>query len=130
VGLPASNNPNRRLITRSRPKPDAYVDWAVAQCHVLEKRIVDWIESSPYVAHTDKDAQTGEETWKVDETEPIPRLINAEAGAIINIIRSSLDLLANALAERNGHFGTKDVYFPVSRSSNDFVRPKGSAYKK
>jgi hypothetical protein len=34
--------------------------------------------------------------------------INAEAGAIINMIRSSLDILAVTLAERNGHVGPKD----------------------
>jgi hypothetical protein len=63
---------------------------------------------------------TGDETWQVSECEPFPLLIQAEAGAIINSLRSALDVLANKLAERNGHLGKKDVYFPVCGSSSDF----------
>src|SRR5262245_54788154 len=91
----------------------AAVDWAIAQLDILSERIARWIDGRPYTVTGDKDPQSGEDVWDIREADPIPRLINAEAGAIINSIRSSLDLLANKLAERNGHIGKKDVYFPI-----------------
>jgi hypothetical protein len=98
----------------------ACVDWAIAQSDLLEGRINRWINDRPYVAREHKDAQTGEETWQITEVDPIPRVINVEIGAIINALRSSLDVLATKLAERNGHFGKTDVYFPVTRSAATF----------
>ena len=85
----------------------AAVDWAIAQLDILSKRIARWIDGRPYTVTGNKDPQSGEDVWYIKEVDPIPRIINAEAGAIINSIRSSLDLLANKLAERNGHFGKK-----------------------
>jgi hypothetical protein len=51
---------------------------------------------------------------------PIPRPLNAEAGIIIHSIRSSLDILAVALAERNGAVTPTDVYFPIWKDAAAF----------
>jgi hypothetical protein len=56
--------------------------------------------------------------------------VNAEAGAIIAMIRSSLDMLVVTLAQRNGHVRSKDVYFPIARSESAFFDAKTGAVKK
>jgi hypothetical protein len=48
---------------------------------------------------------------------------------VIHGIRSSLDLLAVALAERNHHSSPEDVYFPISRDEPAF-RAKNGGLKK
>ena len=98
----------------------ACIDWAIAQLDIFSERIARWIDSRPYIVAAKENPQAGEEIWEVREFEPIPRIMNAEAGAIINSLRSSLDLLANRLAERNGHIGKKDVYFPVCLTIAEF----------
>jgi hypothetical protein len=101
----------RSILRDDLLDPYACVDWAVGQLDVFNERIARWIDSRPYAVTGNKDPQSGEDVWDVREVEPIPRLINAEAGAIINSLRSSLDLLANKLAERNGQIGKRDVIF-------------------
>ena len=46
------------------------------------------------------------------------------------MIRSSLDILAVTLAERNGHIAPKDVYFPIANCVLDFIDPVHGAIKK
>jgi hypothetical protein len=107
------------------------INWAVAQIEVLNGRIQNWIDTRPYGLITEPDSDAGYEiikAWHRGET--LPLIINAEAGAIINMTRSSLDLLAVALAERNGHVAPKDVYFPIASSVLDFIDPKDGAIKK
>ena len=53
---------------------------------------------------------------------PVPAIINAETGSIINSIRTSLDLLASALAARNGNAGSRQVYFPVCGTQAQFLK--------
>jgi hypothetical protein len=54
---------------------------------------------------------------------PLPRILNAWAGVIINSLRSSLDLLAAALATRNGVKPSADTHFPVYGSEQDMIDP-------
>ena len=82
------------------------------------------MERRPYGAVVHKDPETGEETIRLEEREAIPLLINAETGAIINSIRSSLDVLANVLAERNGSTNPREVRFPIARSVDGFESGK------
>ena len=98
----------------------ACVEWAESQRDVLKSRINEWINSRPHGVKEREDPESGNKTWQIGEINPIPRTINVEVGAIINALRSSLDLLANVLSERNGHVGKRDVYFPVSRTAKQF----------
>jgi hypothetical protein len=108
----------------------ASVDWAVSQIKILTQRISDWRRSRPYIAVTAPDSAPGYQVFKVQRAHSLPLMVNAEAGAIINMIRSSLDILAVALAERNGHMRPKDVYFPIAASVHAFIDPKDGAIKK
>jgi hypothetical protein len=102
----------------------AVVKWAVSQFEILHARIKTWRESRPYIAFTYKDPETGNESWRVKEHEPLPLIVNAEVGAIVNSLRSSLDVLVNVLAERKGHVDPKDVRFPFSKSADAFSKGK------
>jgi hypothetical protein len=98
------------------------LDWAIAQIDIIRSRIFDWRDSRPYVAVPEADAKPGYDLIKAHVTSEMPPIINAEAGAILNMLRSSLDILAVALAERNGHVRPKDTYFPIAASTDAFFK--------
>jgi hypothetical protein len=52
---------------------------------------------------------------------PPDAVLNAEVGAIINSLRTSLDLLFTALIERNGMVVDRSTYFPVTPDSSNFL---------
>ena len=109
----------------------AAVDWAISQIEILEQRINQWIKSRPYSTITEPDGDSAYDIIMArSQGKPLPLVINAEAGAIINMIRSSLDILAVTLAERNGHITPKDVYFPIASCVLDFIDPTHGAIKK
>lgn len=110
-------------------EPRAAVDWAIAQLEVTERRIETWRKECPYELFTYFDPEMGKKAIKHSEP-PLPLIINAEAGAIVNSIRSSLDILAVALAARNGFVDSKDTYFPICGSVNDFIDPLNGGLKK
>src|SRR5271165_5668451 len=86
----------------------AAIYWAVEQMPKLQERIEDWTDSySTRIAVED-----GKKAYYL-RANPVPAIINAETGSIINSIRTSLGLLAIALAARNGHAGSRNIYFPV-----------------
>lgn len=80
-----------------------------------------------YVEIRELPADTPNNILVAAEKEPLPLIFNAEAGAYINAIRSSLDILANALVERYGiRIREEEVYFPVVGSAAIFA---GERYK-
>jgi hypothetical protein len=102
----------------------AAVDWAVAQLPVLENRIKSWCDDRPYRFIEESHPEMGKKLIKLADVTPLPGLINADVGAIIKSIRSSLDLLASALATRNGVDPPDHVYFPIFDCIVDFIDPK------
>jgi hypothetical protein len=103
----------------------AAIDWAVDQQPRLEKRIAEWTDS--YSTHMA--VENGRKAYYVTAN-PIPAVINAETGSIINSIRTSLDLLASALAARNGYTGSRTVYFPVCKNFAEFQNTKSGGRAK
>src|SRR5690348_8786859 len=108
----------------------ASIDWAISQREVLVGRITHWRRARPYIAVTEPDSDPSKEMVKAKLRTPLPLVINAEAGAIVHMIRSSLDILTVALAERNGNVRPKDVYFPIADSKTAFFHGKNAAVKK
>jgi hypothetical protein len=98
----------------------AAVDWAIAQIATLQGNILRWQQSRPYELRMEPDPLTGEQLIVTHETSPLTPLINAEVGAMINSLRSSLDLLAAALARRNTPRRKTNTYFPIRASLRDF----------
>jgi hypothetical protein len=78
----------------------AAVDWALAEIPLLQQGFIEWQRRNPYSVVQERDPETGENI-AVTYDQPFPLTFNAWAGAIINSLRSSLDLLAAALARRN-----------------------------
>lgn len=102
---------------------DAYgaLDWANAQLETLEKRIKSLIARPPYDVIQEDHLEMGKTLFKLrpnDIEEDV--LINGDVGAIINSVRSSLDLLAASLARRNGKTPNSKRHFPIRASGIDF----------
>lgn len=107
----------------------AAIDWAVSQLNTLERRIEIWIKESSYTISYDLYPQIGKKSINFRSNSTVPAIINAEVGVIINSIRSSLDLLVNVLAVRNGHVSPKDMRFPISRDKSAFEHGKHAGRK-
>src|SRR6202035_2572895 len=88
----------------------ACVDWAKAQIPLLEKRFITWERSGPYAVIVKPDPNTRENLVVIHRTRPADLSFNVEVGIIINAIRSALDLLAAALAARNGVVANRNTH--------------------
>lgn len=97
----------------------AAVDWAISQFPTFEEKVGAWRKNA-YSVRIETDPQSGKKAYYVT-LGAIPPLINAAAGSILHDIRTSLDMLAVALAERNGHSAPKDVYFPICEDLRAFL---------
>jgi len=99
----------------------AAVDWAVSQFLALTHRINSWLELNVNVVLEDPDPSVPNNVIVAVEKEPMPLVFNVEVGAYINVLRSSLDILASAVANRHGVVEMDEVYFPVAGSASAFV---------
>jgi hypothetical protein len=72
----------------------------------------------------ESDTKSGLQLLVAYPQKPFDLVINTEIGAIINSIRSGLDLLAAALATRNGVKSSEATHFPIFGSLHDFIDPK------
>ena len=102
----------------------AAVDWAAAQIPLFQNAFLER-NKDPYELFKERDPENGDYLIVARPREPLPLTFNAWAGAMINSIRSALDLLAAALAARN----------PVSPQSWRHLTVRGrrsspSAYKR
>jgi hypothetical protein len=87
----------------------------------MQERIINWRRSKPYTVVIDPDTKLGEKLYRFRNIRPLDPIVHAEAGAIIHSIRSSLDVLACTLAARNGCQDSRSTYFPIGKSSADFL---------
>jgi hypothetical protein len=110
--------------------PQADIDWAISQLPILDARMTAWRQGCSHTVVEDLDSQPGQKFIRVRNVKPMPLIINAEVGAIINSIRSSLDVLAVTLAERHGAVAPKDIYFPICRSQGQFFAKENGGHKK
>jgi len=112
---------------------DAYaaVDWANSQLPSIEQAIKSWFESPPYFLVEEPHPEMGQKLFKLQINRRLPAAsINASAGAVINSIRSALDLLAASLARRNGKTPNADRHFPIYASVVDFIDPLAAKERK
>jgi hypothetical protein len=107
----------------------ACIKWAVAQIDVLKGRLIVWDQIPPYRIVAEPDSEPGKKRLRLRDVIAPDPIINAEAGAIINSLRSSLDLLVNRLAARNGYTGEEDGQFPISRCRDAFFVGKHAGRK-
>jgi hypothetical protein len=100
----------------------AAVDWAVAQIPLLQEGFLDWQRRNPYRVVQERDPDTGQDI-AVTYDQPFPLTFNAWTGAIINSLRSGLDLLAATLATRNRVKPNEGTHFPIFWSEQEMIDP-------
>jgi hypothetical protein len=100
----------------------ACVDWAKAQLPTLETRIDAWFNLPSHRVVAEDHREMGQKLFKLSEVKPLPPIVNAEVGAIVNSLRSSLDLLATALAKRHCVLRSDEMYFPIAKSAAQFAK--------
>jgi hypothetical protein len=92
----------------------------------LSKRLDEWLKRGVSIEIKDLPPPAESNLIVAVENELLPLLFQAEVGAYINSIRSSLDILAMALVKRHNIPIREDrVYFPITKSKEEFER-KGS----
>jgi hypothetical protein len=101
----------------------ASVDWAVAQIPLLQQSLIDWQRGYPYAISRERDPKSDGDIVVAIQQTPLPLTFNAWFGAIFNSLRSSLDLLAAALAARNGEKTNRHRHFPIFDSLHDMIDP-------
>jgi hypothetical protein len=102
----------------------ASIDWAVSNFPFFEERLNSFIKGNLNIIIEESDSDAFYNPVVVIEKAPLPLTFNAEAGAYINAIRSSLDILATALAYRYGMPRPDKVYFPVVDDAATFASGK------
>ena len=102
----------------------ASVNWAVTQTETFDQRIKAWTRVYFEVRIEETPAPAAQNRVIALLKEPLPRAFNVEFGVCINAIRTSLDILATALAERHHIKGESKIYFPVVRSAHEWTAGK------
>ncbi|HXP05926.1 MAG TPA: hypothetical protein VN808_17540, partial [Stellaceae bacterium] len=101
----------------------AAVDWAVAQIPLLQQSLIDWQRRQPYDIVRQPDPKSEGDIVVAAQQTPLPLMFNAWIGATLNSLRSSLDLLAAALATRNGKKPSSKTHFPIFASEQAMLDP-------
>ncbi len=99
----------------------AAAHWARAHIPVVQDRLIKWHHARPYRLVAEDDPKTGEKLLVAYQEMDFEHVIVADVGAIINSARSSLDLLASALACRNGVKPSPKTHFPIRKLERDFL---------
>jgi len=103
----------------------ATAEWARARLPDLAKRLDEWLDRSVTTELRDRGGDATHNLIIGVEKELLPLSFNVEVGAYINVIRSSLDILAMALVRRHNLDVREDkVYFPIARSEAHFADRK------
>ena len=107
----------------------ASVDWAVAQLPAFESRLAAWLKGNIDVVVKELPAPAPNNVILAKGKEPLPLAFQVEAGAYINTIRSSLDILAATLARRHCPALVDDSYFPIVGSAEMFAAQRYKGHK-
>lgn len=102
----------------------ASVDWPVSQLPSFRDRVSSWLNANIYVSYEDPDPNVENLVVVAVERELFPLAFMVEAGAYLNAIRSSLDILACALGARYGIPKADEASFPVAQSEAAFASGK------
>jgi hypothetical protein len=108
----------------------ACVDWPMNQLGDLSKRLDEWLTRGVTIELKELPPPAESNLIVATENELLPLHFQAEVGAYINSIRSSLDVLAMVLVKRHNLPIREDrVFFPISKSKEEFERLGGGAQR-
>jgi hypothetical protein len=102
------------------------VKWAEAQIPILKQRLIDWNRGGPYKIIVEPEPQQSDRELLVAYLkEPLDPLIIGDVGAIINSVRTGLDLMMAAVVGRHGVVADRAPTFPIRTKATDFYdRPR------
>lgn len=99
---------------------EASVDWAVSKIPSFRQATNAWLQDNIYLSIREQPEHVPNDVVVAVEKQALPLSFQVEAGAYINAIRSSLDILACSLANRYCKSLIDDTYFPVASSEQKF----------
>lgn len=99
----------------------ASVDWAVSKLPLLKQRLGEWCKNCVEVTFEDLPPPETHNLIVTRFKETLPLAFTIEVGAYINVIRSSLDILACAIGRRVKALNPHKHYFPVAASAEAFA---------
>ncbi|MGL9620382.1 hypothetical protein QRQ56_20395 [Bradyrhizobium sp. U531] len=103
----------------------ACVDWVMGELPDFAKRLEEWLTRGVTIEIKELDPPSDNDLIVAIENELLPLFFQAEAGAYINTIRSSLDILASTLVRRHSiPIAENRVYFPIAESKERFEKSK------
>jgi hypothetical protein len=106
----------------------ACVDWPMSRLPDLAMRLQEWLKRGVTIELKELPPPADSNLIVATENEWLPLHFQAEVGAYINSIRSSLDVLAMVLVKRhNMQIPEHRVFFPIAKSKQEFERPNSSA---
>jgi hypothetical protein len=108
----------------------ASIQWAIAYIPTLQDRFARWQQTQPYRVVREPDPKGSDQFLVAYPGKPLDPLIYADIGAIINSIRSALDLLAAVLSKRNGIEPDTATHFPIHRLRANFLNDLRGIKKK
>jgi len=98
------------------------VEWAVTYIPTLQERFKRWQQTQPYRLVIEPNPTDNSCEFLVAYPDkPLDPLIYADVGAMINSIRSALDLLAATLSKRNGVEPDSKTHFPIHRFRSGLI---------
>jgi hypothetical protein len=107
----------------------ASVDWAASQFPDFKKRLDAWLNDNVYLAIREQPPNVPNNVVVAAEKTSLPLKFQVEAGAYINAIRSSLDIVSATLANRHCQALIDDAYFPVASSEKAFASGNYKGHK-
>jgi hypothetical protein len=107
------------------PHAQASVDWAETNLPLFKKRLDAWLRENVDVNIRELPPDVPNDIVVIAAKEPFPLGFQVEAGVYLNAIRSSLDILSSALANRHCQALIDDAYFPIAGSRAIFLAGKG-----
>jgi hypothetical protein len=103
----------------------ACVDWVMSQLPDFAKRLEEWLKRGVTIEIKELEPPAETNLIVAVENELLSLSFQAEAGAYINTIRSSLDILASTLVRRHSiPIPENRVYFPILESQEKFEKGK------
>jgi hypothetical protein len=98
------------------------VKWAQAQMPVLQNRLLAWQHTYPYEIVTEPDPDRRDRELLVAYLDkPLDPLIVGDVGAMINSIRTGLNLMMAAVVARHGVIPSRAPDFPIAKTVSDFL---------
>ena len=98
------------------------VKWAEAQMPILRQRLIDWQHTNPYKIVAEPDPKRADRELLVAYLEnTLDPLIIGDVGAMVNSIRTGLDLMMAEVVARHGVLPDRAPNFPIHKTPAQFL---------